>query len=444
MKKILKLLMCVVLGLYLINNISIVAKAENEDIKGLILMYNSTDSKYGLYVNNGESVGAEYTTNCSVSYNSSDKTLKLNLSDGFSVNFTGGTGLGILLNNSPYQVDKIIINVSGVATLNYTGTGNNNITGIEYGFAQSSKKELVFEGDGTLNLNIVDYDAYEDRDVYGIFNYGKLTKNDTLKINVNIKNKNATSLSKETYHGVAAYGDIVINDGEMNINLQGKYQEFIYGVFSGDSYTTTDPPMYDIYLNGGKLSIKSITDATQSTDTSDQSKTLLVGDSITLNGETADVVLEANKAQYQGDGNPCVCCTTNHLNILYGTIEMNITNDYGGALGRITATALSPNTILLNPAYNKTQSSNNLKVGKFEVITGYYFNSFIDSNSKPVLNVKVVCDAPYVPAPDPTPTPSSDPSTKDESCEKVIGPTWHWNNDKGICEDYGVVGTSTR
>jgi len=46
-------------------------------------------------------------------------------------------------------------------------------------------------------------------------------------------------------------------------------------------------------------------------------------------------------------------------------------------------------------------------------------------------------------APSPSPTPSpSDP--KDESCEKVIGPTWHWNNDKGICEDYGVVGTSTR
>jgi len=36
------------------------------------------------------------------------------------------------------------------------------------------------------------------------------------------------------------------------------------------------------------------------------------------------------------------------------------------------------------------------------------------------------------------------PVVKDESCEKVIGPTWHWNNAKGICEDYGVVGTATR
>jgi len=42
----------------------------------------------------------------------------------------------------------------------------------------------------------------------------------------------------------------------------------------------------------------------------------------------------------------------------------------------------------------------------------------------------------------PSPTPS--PSKKDESCEKVIGPTWHWNNTKGICEDVGVVGTATR
>jgi len=39
---------------------------------------------------------------------------------------------------------------------------------------------------------------------------------------------------------------------------------------------------------------------------------------------------------------------------------------------------------------------------------------------------------------------SPSPSKKDESCEKVIGPTWHWNNDKGICEDVGVVGTATR
>jgi len=37
-----------------------------------------------------------------------------------------------------------------------------------------------------------------------------------------------------------------------------------------------------------------------------------------------------------------------------------------------------------------------------------------------------------------------EPQPKDESCEKVIGPSWHWNNDKGICEDYGVVGTYTR
>jgi len=49
-------------------------------------------------------------------------------------------------------------------------------------------------------------------------------------------------------------------------------------------------------------------------------------------------------------------------------------------------------------------------------------------------------EQPVPPKPEPTP----DPSPKDESCEKVIGPTWHWNNDKGICEDYGVVGTSTR
>jgi len=39
----------------------------------------------------------------------------------------------------------------------------------------------------------------------------------------------------------------------------------------------------------------------------------------------------------------------------------------------------------------------------------------------------------------PTPTPK-----KDESCEKVIGPTWHWNNKKGICEDSGSVKTHSK
>jgi len=36
------------------------------------------------------------------------------------------------------------------------------------------------------------------------------------------------------------------------------------------------------------------------------------------------------------------------------------------------------------------------------------------------------------------------PGKKDESCEKVIGPYWHWNNEKGICEEVYVVGTYTR
>jgi len=34
---------------------------------------------------------------------------------------------------------------------------------------------------------------------------------------------------------------------------------------------------------------------------------------------------------------------------------------------------------------------------------------------------------------DPQPDPDPSPIVKDESCEKVIGPTWHWNNTKGIC-----------
>jgi len=44
----------------------------------------------------------------------------------------------------------------------------------------------------------------------------------------------------------------------------------------------------------------------------------------------------------------------------------------------------------------------------------------------------------------PSPSPSPSPQPEDKSCEKVYGPTWHWNESKGICEDYGIVGTSTR
>jgi len=55
-----------------------------------------------------------------------------------------------------------------------------------------------------------------------------------------------------------------------------------------------------------------------------------------------------------------------------------------------------------------------------------------------------VVNEPIAPPVPPQPEPTPDSSPKDESYEKVIGPTWHWNNDKGICEDYGVVGTYTR
>jgi len=52
-----------------------------------------------------------------------------------------------------------------------------------------------------------------------------------------------------------------------------------------------------------------------------------------------------------------------------------------------------------------------------------------------------ITDTAPTPKPDPSP---SEPVVKDESCEKVIGPTWHWNNEKGVCEEYATVGTSTR
>jgi len=100
------------------------------------------------------------------------------------------------------------------------------------------------------------------------------------------------------------------------------------------------------------------------------------------------------------------------------------------------------------------------------LLTGYYFKTSENSSGTPLQDgtlkytagdnltrmyvgnneAKYAYISKYAPVPpEPTPTPSpSQPVVKDESCEKVIGPTWHWNNDKGICEDYGVVGTSTK
>jgi len=46
--------------------------------------------------------------------------------------------------------------------------------------------------------------------------------------------------------------------------------------------------------------------------------------------------------------------------------------------------------------------------------------------------------------PEPTPQPDPTPDPTYESCEKLYGPTWHWNEPKGICEEYATVGTSTR
>lgn len=84
--------------------------------------------------------------------------------------------------------------------------------------------------------------------------------------------------------------------------------------------------------------------------------------------------------------------------------------------------------------------ASDIKYETFTLITGFdiptYTNGKDAPNKLPIKRLEITSgeSKPVDPS----------PSKKDESCEKVIGPTWHWNESKGICEDVGVVGTATR
>jgi len=438
MKRLVIIILCLVFGICLINIDNNITKAENEDKPGVILRYSTTKSKYSLFKATTENELPGEGTTYSVSYNPNDKSLKLNLMDGFTLDFNDQTAISTTDIGSPNQIDKYIINISGTASITCTENDNSNIYGIVSGIDdadnEKTQRELIFEGDGTLNITI-NVVPKNDRDVFGITNYGKITKNGSSKININISNKNATDSNNEAYYGVIAYNDITINDGELNVVIGGQYIKTLDGIISSEG-VGEDPPIHNIYINGGKISV---TDSVPTVN--GQMKTLLVGDNIIINGETANVAIKGiNTATNQ---NPYLCILANTLKVLYGTIDLEMTKNHAGDAGYLTGAAMCNTNILFNKDYNKTESSANLKEGIYQFAPAApVLHTFLDSNNKPVIAVKVVCDTPYIPEPEPTPSPS--PSKKDESCEKVIGPTWHWNNDKGICEDYGVVGTSTR
>jgi len=85
--------------------------------------------------------------------------------------------------------------------------------------------------------------------------------------------------------------------------------------------------------------------------------------------------------------------------------------------------------------------TSNIKYETFTLITGFdvttYTNGLDGTDKLPIKRLEITSG-------ESKPVDPSPSQPKDESCEKVIGPTWHWNNTKGICEDYGVVGTYTR
>jgi len=145
--------------------------------------------------------------------------------------------------------------------------------------------------------------------------------------------------------------------------------------------------------------------------------------------------IDGDKEFYLGDNDPLVLkikaddASYNNF-VTNGEVYLDDTSE-SNKLVKGTDYTISKGSIVLNITSSKLK---NLEPNKYHSIFVTNITSSAGFNYATALF--------YVNAgKKPTPTPSP---KKDESCEKVIGPTWHWNNKKGICEDTGVVKTFTR
>lgn len=102
--------------------------------------------------------------------------------------------------------------------------------------------------------------------------------------------------------------------------------------------------------------------------------------------------------------------------------------------GEIPYLSLNPiESCVTTSALIKGSDNYPVAYGPYEKGYTYYAHIF-NSNGIEIPHRLIMSYKKYEPLPE-------DP--KDESCEAKIGPTWHWNNTKKVCEEVALVATST-
>lgn len=324
--------------------------------------------------------------------------------------------------NTLTLLDGFEINTSNPIGLIIEGKGNNAI--------------LELKGKSNISVSVTKGEAS------GIVSDCDVTIKTTQRYPLGTLNISAYSddISKYIY-GIQVNGNLFIDSGKVNISLDS-FRNYTYGI-----------DVIDGNLVIGNKDITAKLNVVADTALQCQSGLTDIGHIIV--GEKAEVDV---KSIDQTKGSPTVY-TTNNLYVNSGILKVNNVQDssaiyVGNKLvveGTPLITASGKNAgwpaivSVIEPDLSNMDKKmmilgndsgtffpfSPLKIDCDETFSDSYYFYSGDNNAK---YVGFFLYSPVQP----------DPEKKDESCEKVIGPTWHWNNTKGVCEDTGVVGTYTK
>jgi len=455
MRKLLTLLLTLVMAVCLINfnNSHTQADESNDGATGGILFKNDSDNVFdstNTQITNPNSVGV-------YDYSKTGATIKLDITN--STNNYAGLNISDADSSMPFTLN---VNPNG-NSLNITGGTSSGAAALESG----TNRNLVINGNGkklnllsqsdesaiscdiaTLNnINILATANHNNGDsATGNFNSLTLDQKSTLEAVENgtdgraifiadsLDIKNGCVLEAQNTNPNNTYGAIWMNAGTSFTYPTDTYE--IKGTADGSK-----TGLSDVVRSGKKFLMKN--------DTSKQAKYVIIRPkAVPATPEAGDMSYDATKTV--GDTPGTFVGTVKRGNDVPALHVQNISaSDTSTEVfkkkedGQWETTKLG--TTLYDIVTSKVSDVDHTKLKlKKDYVDGlsvgkHYFKvnlSDSSTNKEGTFYVELTVT-------DDTP-PSPSPSKKDESCEKVIGPTWHWNNDKGICEDYGVVGTSTR